>query len=120
MAEVRLSLDGDALREATVQAMFGILTPEVQKDILQQAIDAILKPSTNSWDKGKSPIENAFVRAVDTLAYEVAQEMVKKDESIRAKLEALLEKASRKILDEDVDKMADRMATAFISSMRDR
>ena len=64
MTNLNLQLDPVALREATVQAISGILTPEVRAQILQEAIRAVLKPSTNSWEKGVSPLEKAFQDAV--------------------------------------------------------
>lgn len=44
MSELTLKLDGDALREATVQAMLGVLTPEVKAKMLESAVQATNLP----------------------------------------------------------------------------
>ncbi len=118
MSEIKISLDGDALREATVQALMGVLTPDVKEQMIQKAITAILQPSTNSWEKHKSPIEKAFQNAVDQLARDEAKRLVEEEVVIQAKVKELLRTTSDKVLGADTDKLADRMADAFVASMR--
>lgn len=118
MSNLTLQLDGDALREATVQAMLGVLTPEVKAKMLENAVQAILKPSTNSWEKNKSPLELAFERAVDRLANEEATRMVAEDPVMRERVKELMRTTADKVLGADMEKLAQRMADAFVSSMR--
>lgn len=118
MSNLTLQLDGDALREATVQAMLGVLTPEVKAKMLESAVQAILKPSTNSWDKNKSPLELAFERAVEQVAREEAARMVAEDPAMRERVKELMRTTADKVLGADVQKLADRMADAFVSSIR--
>ena len=118
MTQVTLQLDGDALREATVQAMLGVLTPEVKAQVLEQAINQLLKPSTNAWDKKRSPIELAFDEAVQRVAKQEASRMVTEDAAIQASLKELLRKTADKVLGADMEELAQRMADAFVISMR--
>lgn len=118
MTNVTLQLDGDALREATVQAMLGTLTPEAKSKMLESALQAILKPSTNSWERGKSPIELAFENAVRQVATEEAKRMVAEDEQLKAKMRELLRATADKVLGGDVEKLAQRMGDAFVDSLR--
>lgn len=118
MAQVTLNLDGDALREATVQAMLGVLSPETKANVLKQAIESLLAPSTNSWDRKKSQIELAFEQAVMNIAREEAEKLVSEDEALRAQMKELLRVTADKVLNADVDKLAERMATSFAESMR--
>ena len=118
MSQLTINLDGDALRDATTQAMLGILTPEARERILNQAVQALLKPSTDSWDKKKSPIEIAFENAVNRLANEEAVKMLKDDETFQTRLKDLVRQTADKVLSTDLDKMAQRMADAFVNSMR--
>ena len=118
MTQVTLQLDGDALREATVQAMLGVLTPEVKAQVLERAIGELLKPSTNSWDKHKSAIERAFEQAVERVATQEALRMVTEDASIQARVQELLRTTADKVLGADTEKLAQRMADAFVNSMR--
>ena len=61
MAELKVTLDGDAIRDATTQAILGILPEETKAKILEQAVIALLTPSTDSWAK-KKPRLDAFGR----------------------------------------------------------
>jgi glutamate racemase len=118
MSNITLQLDGDALREATVQAMLGVLTPEVKAKMLESAVQAILAPSTNSWEKKKSPLELAFERAVEQIAGVEAKRMVEEDIQMRERMKELLRLTADKVLNADMDKLADRMSEAFAASMR--
>lgn len=119
MSNLTLQLDGDALREATVQAMLGVLTPEVKAKMLESAVQAILRPSTNSWENNKkSPLELAFERAVEQVANAEAMRMIEEDGVIRDRVKELLRTTADKVLNADPDKLAQRMADAFAASMR--
>ena len=118
MTQVTLNLDGEALREATVQAMLGVLSPETKAKVLESAIHNLLNPSTNSWDKKKSPIEVAFENAVLQVANAEAKRMVEEDSATRERMKQLLRTTADKILDADMDKLAQRMADAFVASIR--
>jgi agmatine/peptidylarginine deiminase len=118
MSSIEIKLDGDALRDATVQAITGTLTPEVREKILKNAIEALLKPSTDSWRNNKSPIEEAFERAVVEIAHKEAVRIVAEDEGIRKRMTELLRITADKLLNMDINKMADRMADAFVTFLR--
>lgn len=118
MTGLTIDLDPIALREATSQAIMGVLTPEVRERVLCQAISVLLTPSTDIWDKKKSPMELAFERAVSVITHDLAREYIKNDPEIMKQLGELLHKTAEKIVSMDVDKMAERMADAFVSSMR--
>jgi hypothetical protein len=118
MTTIQIQLDPVALREATAQAIMGTLTPEVRGQIIQKAISALLAPSTNSWDKKKSPIELAFEQAITQLARDEAKRMIAEDEPTRLKVQELLRTTADKVLNADADKLAQRMADAFVDSIR--
>jgi hypothetical protein len=118
LTDITLKLDGDALREATVQAMLGVLTPEVRASVLEKAIQALMAPSTNSWDRKKSPIELAFESAVEQLARTETARLLKEDEALAARIRELIRMTADKVLSADMDKLAERMASAFAESMR--
>ena len=118
MATVQIQLDGDALRDATMQAISGVLSPEVKAAMIENAIITILKPSTSSWDRGSSPIDLAFSRAVEAVAQEEANRMVTEDEQLRERLQKLLRDAADRILSVGVEKLVERMARSFVDSLR--
>lgn len=116
--EIRLTLDGDALREATVQAMMGVLTPEARAAIIEKAIQALIAPSTDSYSRGKSPIQIAFDDAIVRVARDTALKMVTEDGPLSQAIAQLMRETADKVLAMDTDKLSTRMADAFVASMR--
>jgi hypothetical protein len=113
-----LQLDPITLREATTQAIMGTLTPEIRAQIIEKAISTMLTPSTNSWDRNHSPIQQAFDDAVMHCAREIAKAHVASDEKVKVRLQELMRQAAEKVLGMDADKLAEKMADAFTSSIR--
>jgi hypothetical protein len=118
MSNLTLQLEGEALREAIAQSILGHLTPEAQKELLDKAIQAVLAPSTSSYDRGRSPLQQAFENAVQRVAQEQALLMVQEDESVKARLQQLMRDTADRVLATDQDKLAERMADAFVASMK--
>lgn len=118
MSNLTLQLDGDALREATVQAMLGVLTQDVKNKMLENAIQNLLAPSTDTWSRNKSPLEIAFNDAVIQLARIETKRMIEEDSVMRERIKELMRVMVDKILCADMDKLAERMADAFVASMR--
>ena len=86
--------------------------------MLESAINSLLTPSTNSWDRKKSPIEFAFEQAVDKVAREEAVRLVSEDEALRSRMKELLRTTADKVLNADLDKLAERMANSFVESLK--
>lgn len=112
-----VSLPPDAVQQATTQALMGILSPEVKEQLLQKAINAILCEKNSYRDK-KTLLECAFEDAVAQVAREEAVKMVKDDEQIRSKLQAVLRDTADKVLSTSPEQLAEKMAASFISSIR--
>jgi hypothetical protein len=118
VTNLTLQLESDALREAIAQSIIGHLTPEAQRELLDKAVQAVLAPSTNSYDRGRSPLQIAFENAVQRVAQEQAVRLVQEDESMKTKLQQLLRDTADKVLAADTEKLSERMADAFVASMR--
>lgn len=118
MAEIRLTLEGEALREATLQAITGVLTPEVQAGMIKSAIEALLSP-TQSYQTGRreTPIETAFHMAVDRAVQEQARKMVSESVELQEHIAGLLQLAINKLVEKDPDILASKIADAFISQL---
>ncbi len=118
MTNMTIQLDPVALREATAQAIMGTLTPEVRATILEKAVSALLSPSTDSWNRGKSPLQQAFDAAVVAIAHEEARKYVAESPELRDRLAALLRETADRVLSADRDKLVERMSDAFVNSLR--
>lgn len=111
-----INLDPVVLREATTQALMGVLTPEVRDRILEKAISNILNPGSG-WDSSRSVLQIAFDDAVKNVARQCAEEYVKSDEGIMARLKDLVRKTADKLFNINADELADKMAEAFVRSI---
>lgn len=119
MSQITVNLEGEALRDATAQAISGLLTPEMKIKLIEQAVRNILAPSTDSWNKGKSVLEQAYEQAVRGIVQEEAKKVVESNAELREKLNALLAKTMMNMLETDCgDPLAHRLADAFVSSLR--
>ena len=118
MSNLTLQLEGDALREAIAQSIIGQLTPEIQCELLNKAVQAVLAPNTSGYQRGSSPLQIAFEVAVQKVTQEQALRLVEEDESIKTKLQQLLRDTADRVLAADIDKLSERMADAFVASMR--
>ena len=118
MTKIEFQLDPQAMREATNQAILGLLTPELKDQLLVRAIASLLQPSTDAWNRGKSPLDDAFERAVHIVARDMILAYIKDDVGIMSMLAELASEAGRKVLSADSGKLAERMADAFVASIR--
>ena len=116
MSQLSIQLDPVALREATSQAIMGILTPEVKERVIRTAINNLLGPTDNY--NSKSQLQIAFDQAVVAVARESVKEMVANDQEIKEKVMELARETARKVFNMDTDKLAEKMADAFCSSIK--
>lgn len=117
MPDITFRLDGEALQAATTQAILGVLTPEAKEELIDKAIRSILATGESSYDR-RSQIEKAFASAVNRAAHQICLDMVKSDPAILSRISELARSTADKILGADPDKMAERMADAFVNSIR--
>jgi hypothetical protein len=108
------------LQQATVQALLNAMTPEVKAQLIENAIKNLLTPSTNSWENKKTPIESVFEGAATQVVREEAARLFKEDEAVRDKVVGLMRRVADKMLGDDVDSFATRIAEAMIVNIRNR
>lgn len=113
-----IKLDPAELEQVTKQAILDVLSPETKAKILEQAVAAILLPSRGAWDK-RSPLEIAFETALMQSARDEAYRIVKEDSEMVAKMNGLLREAMQRVLQMDLEKLSQRMADAFVSSLKE-
>lgn len=120
MGSFSVELDPVQMREATSQAIMGILTPEVKTELIRKAIGELLAPTDNSYygSRKVSPLEKAFYDAVQVVAKEVCKEVVAADLTIRERLRVLAQETATKVMNLNSDDMANKMAESFVHSMR--
>jgi len=120
MNALTLNLDNEALKNATIQAINGVLTSEVKEKLVEKAIVSILAPSTNSWERGQSKIEGIFQDAILEIARQEAAALVSRDDVFRLKIRNLIQLTAEKLMDTDVEKLVGRMSDALVRSLQER
>ena len=117
MSTLTVSLDPVALREATSQAIMGILTPEMREKLIRASIANLLDPSQNSWNRGKTPLQSAFNAAVEAVAQRIAAEYVAGNAEVVAKIRELMTAAMSKLVSVDADKLTEKMGEAIVKAI---
>ena len=124
MANLTLQLDEGSIREATVQALVGHLTPEAKTKLIEGAIQAILTKDRGAYSTDLTPIENAFRSAVRDQAFKIARDVVAADPTLDAKLRELMADTMARMLtytDEEArTAFVAKMADAFVGSLNRR
>lgn len=119
MPELKISFDNaEVFNAAAVQAMNATLTPEVREKLIVQALELAMRPNSGGYGDKRSTIELAFASAVDRVIQLEATKMLTEDAELRAKVQVLLRTTADKVLAADQEKLASRMADAFVQSMR--
>lgn len=121
MSNITLTLDPIALREATSQAIMGILTPEMRQKMIEEAIKGVLTPPSSQYERNlPSPLQRAFDAATIEVARAIATDMVSKDERIAAKMRELVSAAVQRLTAIDTEKMTKLVVDAFVVKFNDR
>lgn len=122
MANLTIQLDEGAIREATVQALVGHLTPEAKTKLIEGAIQSILTRDRGAYGTDLLPLERAFRSAVQDQVHKIAQEMVTADPALTGKLRELMADAMARMLtytDEEARTVfVAKMADAFVNSLQ--
>ena len=117
MASLTVQMDQEALNAATQQAIAGAIPPEVAQKLVQQAIEALLRPGTDRWGNNKSPLARAFENAVVRYANIQVQAMVDHDFEFRNQLSNLLKQVVERMLTKDPESLADKLSSAFVTAI---
>ena len=117
MSTLTVNLDPVAIREATSQAIMGLLTPELREKLIRDSIANLLNPSQNSWDRGKTPLQSAFNSAVEVVAQKIAAEYVAGNAEVVAKIRELMTAAMSKLVSVDAEKLTEKMGNAIAEAI---
>ena len=97
-------LDHDAMQALVAKAVFDGLTPEKREDLIQGAIRSLLEtPKSNErnyYGSKVAPIQEAFNRAVETVAMQHATRVLSEDPEFQARLQKLFADVAAKLFEE--------------------
>jgi hypothetical protein len=115
--------DSEALKNATVQALTGVLSPELKESLIKNAVEAMLvtPPKRNHYDVAtpKSPLQDAFEQAIFTFSRELAGEMVRADPAMQQKLREAMHVAADKLFTGEAQYLlGEALADAFAKMLK--
>jgi hypothetical protein len=87
-----ISIDDKTVQSLVSKAIVDELGKEGRDLLITQALETLIKPNVNAYgrEEGPPPINRAFEQAVQQASWEVAREVVKEHEELRAKLRELV------------------------------
>ena len=120
-----LKLDQEMLSAVVSGAIVNAIDENKRDSLIQGAIKALLTPpeSRGYYGTRETPIEQAFNEAVRSIARQVAEQMLSKDESVLTRLRELLSQAVEKVMNDNreatIAKIADALAAGMAYRGRD-
>lgn len=114
-----IKFDPESLKAIVAKAIFDSLTPEARVNILQQAVESLLKAGSSERYGAPSVLQQAFNDGVRQVAQAMAHEYVSKDESVQAAIRKLIDDATTRAFAEGpvreklIQTMVDGMVRAF-------
>lgn len=119
MSTLSLQLDSEALQQATIQAITGVLTPEVREKIIVEAVTNGLKSADRYSNKTR--IQEIFESAIYDIARKEALRMVAEDEGFAEAFKSLMSSAMTKAITADSEELSRKLADTFLEviSIRD-
>jgi hypothetical protein len=94
-----LKLSDEQLNGVIAGAVLQAMTPEARQELLAKAVGSLLTPKKESWQKdAKSPLQEAFERAVFSVAHDVCREELKNDTVVREKVRGMVVAAVEKAM----------------------
>jgi hypothetical protein len=120
MADLTLKLDGEALQQATLQALVGQLTPEVREQLIASAVSKFIATPTDTRYGAKAPMVEAMERAMYEAMHQAARDLVAQDETIKPRLKKLLADTFERLVVSHPEQLTDVMASAFVRAFSPR
>lgn len=118
---MRLDINDEQLKSIVSEAIFASLTEEARGTMIKGALAHLLTPEKtgNYGAVGLTPIQQAFNRAIETVANVVVREELAKNEAVRDAINAMTTEAIRAFMGAEKDKMVQRMAGAIARAITD-
>lgn len=102
------------LKELISAAFMEMLTPENREKILREAIENLLRSSTNNPYDRRSELQRAFDMATYRVVEDMARDFIEKDESVKGKIrELMLAGIERAFTGEKREKLIENVASSL-------
>lgn len=108
----------EVLDAAIVKSFLDGMTPEVKAGLIQKGIEELMKPDTNVYRDQKNQIQRIFDQMVVERMREEVREYLKNNEEVKEKIKTLMQEVTKHLFAYEPDKMAEKIANAFIDSFR--
>lgn len=126
MHTLQINLEGDALTTALQQAIIGNISPELQAEIMREAVKFLTKKQKGRWDEAekKSPLQVLIDRQIEIAAEKIAFKLIAEDTELMQTVEKLVFDAVLNIKGmqrggEEWSRLTQRMADSLVKAFSD-
>ena len=112
---VEINIDDDKMKGIVAEAVLQTLDAESRASLIKAAILHLLTPLAQGAYGRASPLQEAFNRAVSSVAHDMARELVEKDDALMAQITKLYAEASERLFQEEG---REKMVLELQTSMR--
>ena len=117
--KLELGLEQEQLKGIVSEAILRSLDDQKRDALVQQALQYLLTPQESGYSYGrkKTPLEEAFEFAIRSVAGEVVSDHLEQDAQVKERLNGLVAEAFAKALENDRERITDRLADAITSAL---
>lgn len=92
MAEpnIEIKFDQAALQGMVEKWVMEQMTEETRNQVLAQAVKYLMTTPNTNYGPRESPLQQAFNRAIETVMYQVARDLIENNEEVKDKLTAMM------------------------------
>jgi len=114
---MKIDLDSDMVKEVVSAAIFQSFDEQKRDSLIKSALDYLLKPGSESYNRGKTPLQSAFELALNQQALAVAESLLKDNVEVKAKLESMMLDALVNITTTRRQAIVDKMSDALLKAL---
>lgn len=110
---LRLEIKGDQIKAFVAEAIFHQMDETTRQALIKEALQHLMEKKKDHYGSrsNPSPVEEAYHRAVETVAMEMIKELVKTE--FKDQVEVVVREAITKVFVESKDKMVEAMAESM-------
>lgn len=87
---MEIKLDSESLATVAANAIFQEMDQATRDEVLKQAVKGLLTPSTSTWNRGKTPLQEAFDQALNNAARIAVEKTIRDDPVVSSHIHELL------------------------------
>lgn len=123
---MNLNVKSEDMEAFVTKAIYDGMSEEVRQDLIKQALTSLIAAPRNtgnaySAQQGPSVLQEAFNRAAENVANQIASARLREDPEFAAKIEALFRDVAKKLFEGSLkEALVDKICNLVIKGLGDR